>query len=191
MAEGRHFFALWPDQEVRDRLALEGRRLSARGRCHQPADLHMTLVFLGPVSNAQLHCVEGVADGISGRSFTLRIDVMGYWRRPRILWAGPEETPAPLSQLVFDLQNGFKACGFEPERRRYQPHVTLYRKATHAEPGGIEPAVEWPVREFVLAASGGGAPGEPRYRILKRWPLEAAPCQPETGIAKDAEKQQG
>jgi RNA 2',3'-cyclic 3'-phosphodiesterase len=93
------------------------------------------------------------------------------WSRPRILWAGPRQTPEPLSQLVFDLQNGLKACGFEPEKRRYQPHVTLYRKAPPAKAKAIEPAIEWPVSEFVLATSGGGAPGEPRYRVLQRWSL--------------------
>ncbi|MEJ2693341.1 MAG: RNA 2',3'-cyclic phosphodiesterase [Candidatus Thiodiazotropha sp.] len=168
MAEGRHFFALWPSQEVRQRLAREASQVAARGRLHHPEDLHMTLVFLGPVAEARLRCVEEVADGILNRPFDLCIDAIGYWPRPRILWAGPREIPEPLRQLVFDLQNGLTACGFEPERRRYKPHVTLYRKAANAHPAVIEPAIEWPVGEFVLAVSGGGAP---RYRVVKRWSL--------------------
>ncbi len=177
MAEGRHFFALWPERPVRDRLATEARQMDTKGRFHHPVDLHMTLVFLGPVADGQLRCIEGVADSIRGQSFSLRIDGLGYWHRPRILWAGPKQTPEPLSQLVFDLQNGLKACGFEPERRRFKPHVTLYRKAGHTDPSPIEPAIEWPVKAFVLATSGGGAPGEPRYRVLKRWPLGEDPDQ--------------
>ncbi len=169
MAEGRHFFAIWPDQAVSERIVREAGK--ARGRLHHPADIHMTLVFLGQISDAQLRCIEAAADAIRGQPFTLSINGIGYWHRPRILWAGPSETPEPLSQLVFDLQNGLKACGFEPERRRYKPHVTLYRKASRTIPRVIEPAVEWPVRAFVLATSGGGAPGEPRYRVLKRWSL--------------------
>ncbi len=171
MAEGRHFFALWPDQAVSESIAREAARSSTRGRAHHPMDLHITLVFLGQISDAQRRCIEATADTIHGEPFTLRIDGIGYWRRPRILWAGPRETPEPLSQLVFDLQNGLQGCGFEPERRRYKPHVTLYRKAAQSDPRAIEPAIEWPVRQFVLATSGGGAPGEPRYRVLKRWPL--------------------
>jgi 2'-5' RNA ligase len=171
MAEGRHFFALWPDQGVRERLAREARQAAAQGRLHHQEDLHMTLVFLGPVAEARLRCVEETADRIKSRPFDLHIDTIGYWPRPRILWAGPREIPEPLSQLVFDLQNGLIACGFEPERRRYKPHITLYRKAAKAHPAVIEPAIEWSVGEFVLAVSGGGAPGEPRYRLLKRWPL--------------------
>lgn len=175
MSDGRYFFALWPDAQVRDRLAREAGLTEVRGRFHHPVDLHMTLVFLGQVSGARLHCVEATADAIDGASFSLQISGIDYWRRPRILWAGPRQTPAPLGQLVFDLQNGLKACGFEPERRRYQPHVTLARKAGPADARAIEPVIDWSVREFVLAASGGGAPGEPRYRVLRRWPLVDAP----------------
>jgi 2'-5' RNA ligase len=171
MAEGRHFFALWPDQAIQERLGLEAREAVTRGRLHHQSDLHMTLAFLGEISDGQLRCVEGTADGIRGESFTMKIDGIGYWYRPRILWAGPKETPEPLSQLVFDLQNGLQACGFEPERRRFKPHVTLYRKAGRTPPRVIEPAIEWSVGEFVLAVSGGGAPGAPRYRVLKRWSL--------------------
>lgn len=173
MAEGRHFFALWPDEGVREKLAQVARRAAARGRLHHPEDHHITLVFLGQVADGQLRCIEQTADAICGHPFTLHIDRIGYWHRPRILWAGPSQTPEPLSQLVFDLQNGLKACGFEPERRRYKPHVTLYRKVAGAKAGVIEPAIEWPVGGFVLAVSGGGAPGEPRYRVLKRWLLVA------------------
>jgi 2'-5' RNA ligase len=175
MAEGHHFFALWPHEAARNRLASEARDSAVKGRFHHPDDLHMTLVFLGQIADTQRRCVEAVADCIRSRPFTLQIDGIGYWHRPRILWAGPRETPETLSQLVFDLQNGLKGCGFEPERRRYKPHITLYRKVVHAESRPIEPAIEWPASEFVLATSGGGAPGEPRYRVLKRWPLEGSP----------------
>ncbi len=178
MAEGRHFLALWPDRAVCERLGAEARQAFTKGRLHHLVDLHMTLVFLGEISEAQVHCVEAAAGAVRGRSFSLRIDGIGYWHRPRILWAGPTRTPEALSQLVFDLQNGLKACGFEPERRRYQPHVTLYRKAPGGEPRTIEPAIEWSVSEFVLATSGVGAHGGPRYRILRRWALspETAPA---------------
>jgi 2'-5' RNA ligase len=171
MAKGNYFFALWPDLEVRKQLAAEARECDSQGRLHNPLDLHMTLVYLGPVADSQMRCIEGVADSIASSFFTLQIDGLGFWHRPRILWAGPKQTPETLSQLVFDLQQGLEACGFHPERRRYKPHVTLYRKSVAVEPMVIEPAIKWPVREFVLAVSGINKPGEPRYRILKRWPL--------------------
>jgi 2'-5' RNA ligase len=170
-----YFFALWPDTQVRHRLAREASRTDVRGRLYHPIDLHMTLVFLGQIADEQLRCVEKTADSIRSESFDLQVDGVGYWRRPRILWAGPKVTPEPLYQLVNDLKSGLAVCGFEAERRRYKPHITLYRKAAGSEPRVIEPAIEWSVREFVLAVSGtNNSPGEPRYRILRRWPCITA-----------------
>lgn len=171
MADGRYFFALWPDAKVRSRMAAVAKQAAAKGRMHHPEDIHLTLVFLGQVADERQRCIYEVADGISGKGFELRIDRTGYWPRPRILWAGPAETPESLSQLVFDLKNGLADCGFEPEQRRYKPHVTLYRKALRAVAGEIDTPITWPVSEFVLAVSGGGAPGMPRYRVLRRWSL--------------------
>jgi 2'-5' RNA ligase len=171
MAKGRYFFALWPEPKVCRQLAGRARACDNAGRLHDPQDLHMTLVYLGELADGQMRCVEETADTITGQAFRLQIDGLGYWQRPRILWAAPGETPGALSQLVFDLQQGLRACGFKPERRCFKPHVTLYRKSAVIEPRKIAPAIEWPVSGFALAVSGLSKPGESRYRILRRWPL--------------------
>ena len=172
MAEGRLFFALWPTLEARERLYELAMRFKPQGgRLHHPDDLHMTLVFLGQVEDQQMPCIHRVADGIGVSAFTLGIDTIGHWPRPKILWCGPSEQPLVLQTLVNSLQQSLTECGFAPERRRYQPHVTLHRKVRHAESGVIENPIEWQAPEFVLASSGGGAPGQPRYRILHRWEL--------------------
>jgi len=168
----RLFFALWPERKVRDKLARLARSLNnGNGRIHNPHDLHITLVFLGQVEASRLPCVHDVADNIVSSPFTLQMDGIGHWPRPRILWCGPSGQPEALQRLVKDLQQGLQDCGFEPETRRYTPHVTLQRKVRHAEAGVIDNPIEWPAKEFVLAASGGGAPDQPRYRILHRWSL--------------------
>ena len=174
MAEGRYFFALWPAVEVRDQIVAMAEKAVVRGRMHRADDLHMTLVFLGQVAESQRRCIEEIAAGISGSPFRLTIDHTGYWPRPKVLWAGTPDTPEPLSQLVFDLKNGLKNCGFEPEGRPYQPHVTLYRKAHEVETGSIAPVIEWPVSDFVLAVSSSAPAGAARYRIVHRWPLRPA-----------------
>ncbi|MEN8179761.1 MAG: RNA 2',3'-cyclic phosphodiesterase [Pseudomonadota bacterium] len=172
MAEGRLFFALWPERKVRDRLFKLAKWFNPQGgRLHHPDDLHITLVFLGQVDDSQHLCIQQVADTIDCSAFTLQLDTIGHWPRPRILWCGPAEQPDALQTLVKDLQKGLLDCGFEPERRRYSPHVTLHRKVRHAEAGLIDNPIEWQAGEFVLATSWGGVPGQPRYRILHRWSL--------------------
>lgn len=172
MTEQRLFFGLWPDPEARTRLYRLAREFQPPGgRLHHPEDLHITLVFLGQVKDDQLSCVYEAANRIDIPSFSLTLDRLGHWPRPRILWCGPSETPEPLQRLVTGLQQGLKGCGFVPERRRYKPHITLHRKVRHAEPGQLEHPIAWRAVEFALASSEGGAPGEPRYRILHRWVL--------------------
>ncbi len=170
---GSLFFALWPDASVRDALAAIGRdRVPPGARTHHPADLHVTLVFLGPVEPARMDCIDEVAREISGEPFKLTLDSIGYWRRPRILWCGPSHTPAALARLVDDLQTGLAGCGFEPERRAYSPHVTLARKSPLRPAEVLPRPVSWQVNDFVLATSGGGS-HVPRYRVLKKWRLDS------------------
>ncbi len=172
MSEQRLFFGLWPDPAARDQLARLASQYQPRGgRLHHPDDQHITLVFLGPVAAARQPCIYQAADAIVAPDFSLRIDTLGHWPRPQILWCGPSEIPQPLQRLVLDLQQGLLTCGFEPERRRYKPHVTLHRKVRHAKTGLLEQPIEWLATEFTLAASEGGTSGQSRYRLLHRWPL--------------------
>ena len=167
----RLFFALWPDTQVRRGLEVIQSKLSChRFKATHPEDMHVTLAFLGDVNTERKVCVEAAAGQIVAPKFNFTIDHLGFWSRPRILWCGPKETPAPLLTLVRDLQNGLKNCGFEPERRPYAVHVTLARKARAVRSRTVDESLFWPVREFVLAASRmGGAP--PRYEVLRRWAL--------------------
>ncbi len=172
MSEPRLFFALWPSPAVRDALArLAGRFAKHPGRPHQQDDLHMTLVFLGPVAASKLGCITQAADQIHSSGFHLSLHHLGFWSRPRILWAAPESTPEPLSELMQGLQEGLADCGFKAETRPYRPHVTLLRKSYPVGSDTLEPPIDWSVNEFVLAESANPQAGGRRYRIVRRWRL--------------------
>jgi RNA 2',3'-cyclic 3'-phosphodiesterase len=163
------FFALWPDAVVRsDLVALQRTLPGSGGRMHHPDDLHMTLVFLGKVLQEQFPCIHDLAASIAARPFPLELTRVAYWKRPRILWCGPDQTPDPLQRLVHELQQGLIQCGFKPEERSYKPHVTLARKASPIPQRSVAEPVIWNPREFVLAGSHSG-PRPPRYRVLERW----------------------
>jgi 2'-5' RNA ligase len=173
MSALRYFFALWPDQAVRDRLnALALASRPGEGRRHSADDLHITLVFIGQIAPSQKHCMEDVANSVRGRAFELSIDHTGYWSRPRIFWASPGESPQALSQLVADLNHALMGCGYEPQRRSYKPHVTLYRKARQVVPSQLAEPIIWSVNEFVLACSANQGLSGGRYQVLRRWALE-------------------
>ncbi len=167
----RLFFALWPDDELRSQLAdLQIQLPQVQGNWVHPMDLHITLQFLGPVPANRQQCILQAASAVQGFPFALEINHLDFWPKPRIAWAGPEKTPEELSQLVKELGENLRECGFKPEKRPYRPHVTLLRKTTPGMPQVLQQPVFWPVDYFVLAES--RPDGEPPwYQIVESWPL--------------------
>lgn len=174
MAE-RWFFAIWPEPGARE--ALTGQLdalIPPRARRTHPLDLHLTLVFLGEIDTERLRCAEAAAGALRGDPFPLRIDRVGWFPRSRVLWCGPSTTPAPLQGLFADLQDQLRTCGFTPESRPYQPHVTLARDVRRRPQIRPLAPVEWTVSTLVLAAGQSG--GVPRYQVHRRWRLGEDPA---------------
>lgn len=167
----RLFLALWPDDEVRAQLAgLARHSLHKTGKRVPTENIHITLAFLGSVDAERRACVEAVAGNISAPPFVLNLDQLGYWRRPRVLWAGASQVPDPLLKLVHDLNTGLKSCGFEPENRPFQAHATLARKVTDGGPViSVDPVV-WRVEGFRLIESL-TLPTGAVYKEVRAWRL--------------------
>lgn len=165
----RLFFALWPDDRVRSDLAhLQTLLPQTQGNWVHPLDLHMTLQFLGSVPPKRERCIIEAADAIQGFPFELDISRLDFWPKPQIVWAGPEQTPAELSELVKNLAENLSECGFKQEKRAYRPHVTLLRKTSPCMAMILEEPVAWSVNGFVLVESRpGGEP--PWYKVVERW----------------------
>lgn len=164
----RLFFALWPDQVLRQRLAELARQVATRPV--PPANLHLTLVFLGSQTAAQRDCAMAAAQQVRGAPFELVLDYLGGWSGPRIQWLGSRQAPQALLDLVAELNRHLAACGFTPERRPFAPHVTLARKVRQPRVQLLDAPIHWPAREFVLAESVSTDEGV-RYPVLARWPL--------------------
>ena len=168
----RLFFALWPGDAERSALARLQDSLGLHGtRPTHPADLHLTLVFLGALPPERRSCCEAAADLVQAAPFAIPLSRVGLWPRPRILWCGPAVTPPELLTLADGLAEALVPCGVPREPRPYAAHVTLARQASGTLDPRQEWSLTWPVTGFVLAASRPGPP--PRYRVLRRWALSA------------------
>lgn len=166
----RLFFALWPGDALRESLTpLLKLKRECGGRALQPANLHITLNFIGMVDADSRDCLEQAAGEIVSPPFELTLDRFGYWPRPRVMWLGCSEMPDPILQLVSELNRVVELCGLEPERRPYHPHLTLLRKAKQA-PLAPAPELHWQVDDFVLVESA-STPSGVEYRVLRSWPL--------------------
>lgn len=170
----RIFFALCPDEQVRQQLWQLSSELQ-HGKRTSIENLHITLIFLGAVTKEQSICLEQAASKLQSPSFTLQIDRLDYWARPKTLWAGCVEVSNVLQSLVRQLQKNVEDCGFpKAQQKNYIPHVSLARKVSAGQGKSfceqhepIEP-IEWNVKHFCLMESITYAEG-PVYKVLRSW----------------------
>lgn len=172
----RLFFALWPEEPVRERL--DGLRSGlvggGIGRPVARDKLHLTLCFLGGVDAETHACLDQAAAEVAVPPFTLTFDQLGYWPRPQVLWLGASETPPELSELVGQLRQVQAGCGSKPEGRPFRAHLTLARKVRRRPRlPEVEP-FQWPVDRFALVASE-TLPSGARYEVVGQWPLRKPP----------------
>jgi 2'-5' RNA ligase len=167
----RLFFALWPDEAVRTRVAAARIALaSCRGKAVRSANYHVTLAFLGEIPVARLDCLLALGDGLGGKAFSLNLDTFGYFPKAHVVWLGSSLVPPELTDLYQRLAGALPRCELAPEARPYHPHVTLVRKAMCGPDPAASPAIPWCVREYALIESAAMSGGS-SYRVLRRWPL--------------------
>jgi len=166
----RLFFALWPNPAIQKTMSQTLKGLDRiRGRPVPRRNYHITLTFLGNVEAEWLTCLCEHAARVPCPSISLSFDTLGQFRRSGILWLGCSETPDPLMQLYDDLGQALIPCGFRPESRRFQPHITLYRRFQGRLPDVAIKPVRWEVQGFDLILSEPTGDGV-RYQSIASFP---------------------
>ena len=166
----RLFFALWPDQEVRDALKRRYDKVdevAVLGRRVALPNLHITLHYLGNTTSAQKTCYIKQARRVFVQPFVLHLNQLGFFPRAAVSWIAPSEVPSALKNLHQSLGAEIKPCGFNIEKRVYHPHVTMARKIRKSGTPIPLRKVLWRVEDFVLAQSV-STPGGVEYRVVER-----------------------
>lgn len=129
----RAFIAIDLPEQVRAALRREQtafRAICPDGRWTRPEGIHLTLKFLGEISDDQVKQVtEGLKSLAQFEEFSAETKGFGFFpdsRRPRVFWAGIQAPPA-LSELVDRVEASLEKLGFAREERPYNPHLTLAR----------------------------------------------------------------
>ncbi len=167
----RLFFALWPPAAAASALHDWATRAARQtgGRVTRAETIHLTLAFLGEVDKEKLRAVIRAGRGVGGRAHSLPIEQARWWAHNRIVWAGPNEIPAPLAALAAELKNNLAQEGFSLEARAFAAHVSLIRRAHEPQNALPEPPiVDWPVGEFVLVRSALSREGA-SYETIERF----------------------
>jgi len=99
-----------------------------KARWVDPGNMHLTLRFIGEISEDVAADVDEALTRLRARQFALQLAGTGVFggERPRNLWAGVERNPE-LDALRDKVERALTRAGLPPEPRKFAPHVTLAR----------------------------------------------------------------
>lgn len=192
----RLFVAVYPPAEAVSHLGAQIARLrvvaaaaaGARVRLVDPADLHVTLAFIGDVGKDRLVDVEsalGLAAERSrdGRSAVPRLSLAGGGRFGEggrtVLWVDLRGDVGALHELGRLVRERLRVARLPYDDRPFRPHLTIARLGDRMDEADVAAdrvmlddyaGPEWPAAELLLMRSHLGS-GRPLYDRLAAWPL--------------------
>jgi len=187
----RLFVALEPPDPVRRRLAAIQERLRREAGRHSdevrwvpPANIHLTLQFLGAVPEERVDAIRQALAEAAACSRPLRLELHGAGgfpsaRRPRVVFTALGGELDELARLAAEIATRLAPLGFSPEERPFSPHLTQGRARDGRGAPGLGGAlaaaasdepVPWRANEVVLFRSQ-LSPAGARYEPVARWRL--------------------
>jgi 2'-5' RNA ligase len=148
----RLFVAIELDQAARDAIAREQNRVKkafgdgdeSAVRWVRPEHIHLTLAFLGEVSEDRGQAVVGVMrESIRCHRFAIVFGGLGVFPRhgaPRVLWLGLMQGASEVVTLQQEVRGRLANLGIALEDRTFHPHLTLgrWRHSQRALSRGVE-----------------------------------------------------
>ena len=150
-------------RKLQDQLREEGLRM----RWTRPEAMHLTLKFLGDIDRARSAEIEKALAAVGGPGGPLALAAKGLGvfptvKKARVLWMGIAGKTHLLLAIHSRLEGQLAALGFQPEKRRFNAHLTLARAREPLDPrrlvsciesiGGFK-AVPFEARQIVLYQS--------------------------------------
>ena len=165
----RLFFALWPDNKMQSSFYHVARQFKdEKIRLVKKSNLHITLEFLGQVSKYNQQQLIEKSNHIQVEPFELELTSIGWWKKPGILWIGPQHIPQSLTNLVESIKQIVEQQGLETDKRSYKPHITIARKVKQDQLPEQSIDIRWQVNSFALIESKSTDTGVV-YQIAQQW----------------------
>jgi len=141
----RTFIAIQISDTMRRNLAnliADLKNTSGAVRWVSPENLHLTLKFLGNVEEKKTEDIgQGVSNACKGSApFAMSLKSLGAFpstRRPRVVWVGVAKGKDDLISLNEKIETQLEQIGFEKEKRKFSPHLTIGRLKREGRPGDL------------------------------------------------------
>lgn len=148
------FFALWPDDDIRNRLTKvqENANLGQHGNPTLAEKFHITLLFLGDIKSDRVSELESFTRGIRFNPFTIELNQIGFFRQSDIAWCGTSQFSDELNSLVQTIRTGSPVLPKKAVQKNFVPHVTLARKVRRKITQEID-SIYWTVESCCLVCS--------------------------------------
>src|SRR5213595_791144 len=157
----RLFLAVFPPASVQGAAHAAGGSLRAQGgpavSWVKPENLHYTMRFLGEVGeDGARRAGDAAREAASDIApFEAVLGALGAFpnaRRARVLWVGMSEGGDGLKALARALAGALERRGFEREKQRFSPHLTIGR-------------VREPMHDWSAALAAEQSPAPERFRV--------------------------
>ena len=134
----RVFIAIDIDDKIRKAIAALQKQIASKVdvkkgdvKWVEPNNIHLTLKFLGEISDEQLTEVSEIVKTVAQahQKFNLDIESVGSFggRSTKVVWVGAGKGTDALLALQKDLDDLLEQAGFPKEDREFSAHLTLCR----------------------------------------------------------------
>jgi len=119
--------------------------------------LHLTLKFIGEVSDDKLEKIKSSLKGITFSPFKVFLSEIGFFpdkKRPRVMWIGVKDGVEEMRRIFIEIEERLSKF-VEKEKREFSPHLTIarFKERKIVELNIPDFSAEFEVREFILFKS--------------------------------------
>ncbi len=119
----------------------------------KPENLHLTIKFLGEITESDLKRVNECITRTSAEyePFVMGLSDIGFFPRrekPKVLWLGADGGEDILLGLFHDMEHCLEEIGFDRETRTFSPHLTIGRVRRYVETNVPEQLPEFKTTSF-------------------------------------------
>lgn len=131
----RTFIAIEISEDIRSILGQIQSHLKYSGadvKWVAPNNIHLTLKFLGEISENKCEEIKSILDkiGAASKPFEISVKDIGAFPKieyPRVIWVGLDKGAKEAAALAAEIDEELSKMGFEKESRPFAAHLTIGR----------------------------------------------------------------